>query len=79
VGVGGPGGEQHVASASRGLGDRLLCEEEWEGLADRVLVDAPCSNSGVMRRRVDLRCRIETCTSRFTALARFTYTYLYLN
>jgi 16S rRNA (cytosine967-C5)-methyltransferase len=25
---------------------------------DRILVDAPCSNSGVMRRRVDLRWRI---------------------
>jgi 16S rRNA (cytosine967-C5)-methyltransferase len=38
------------------LGDRPPTFEE--GTFDRILLDAPCSNSGVMRRRVDVRWRL---------------------
>jgi 16S rRNA (cytosine967-C5)-methyltransferase len=40
---------------------------------DRILIDAPCSNTGVMRRRVDLRWRI-----RETEIARLRATQLQL-
>jgi 16S rRNA (cytosine967-C5)-methyltransferase len=40
------------------IGRRLLTSSPTDKKFDRILVDAPCSNTGVMRRRVDLRWRI---------------------
>jgi 16S rRNA (cytosine967-C5)-methyltransferase len=48
-------------------------EARIEASCDRILIDAPCSNTGVMRRRVDLRWRI-----REQEIARLTMTQLKL-
>ncbi len=43
------------------------CLPEWQRAFDAVLLDVPCSNSGVLQRRVDARWRLEE--KEFTRLA----------
>ena len=55
--------------ARLGVGIAQILQHDWTGKRvppeitsvapfDRILIDAPCSNTGVMRRRVDVRCRL---------------------
>ncbi len=37
------------------LGDASVLNEEFVGMADRVLVDAPCSGLGILRRKPEIR------------------------
>jgi 16S rRNA (cytosine967-C5)-methyltransferase len=50
--------KSEIGNRKSEISQRLLTSSPMDLIFDRILVDAPCSNSGVMRRRVDLRWRI---------------------
>jgi 16S rRNA (cytosine967-C5)-methyltransferase len=55
---GGQSSEAGVKQPASGIAPNAPLSSEPSPLFSRILIDAPCSNTGVMRRRVDLRWRI---------------------
>jgi len=51
--------KSEIGNRESEISQRRLMSSPTNEQFDRVLVDAPCSNTGVMRRRVDLRWRIQ--------------------
>jgi 16S rRNA (cytosine967-C5)-methyltransferase len=54
-----PGRIERLEENCRRLGATCVEIPGGRGVFDRILVDAPCSNTGVLRRRVDARWRVQ--------------------
>lgn len=61
----------HIRDAQIARHDWLeAAPPEWRGAFDAILLDVPCSNTGVMRRRVDVRWRLQPADLQAQAVAQ---------